>query len=254
REISGDAIPDALLNLGHIYLALYKHPEALRMYETYMERTKGSRAPTASKSRDEDEAEVLLYIAFAYFDWARQTEAMNNAQAAPADMRYQKSISYLERAMKKTKKENLILRYNWCMSKLALANCVLQKLTRGIRRTAQEVDDALKGLQDSLPKVQAMLQWKEEGKKVPIPRSLMTDFVSQCRQNIEVAKSHLNEERKKEAEANELRELQMMDTLSKQKERELLELEEKERVLREQEDIENKARAKMEKVCVPRAP
>lgn len=248
REISGDAIPDALLNLGHIYLALYKHPEALRMYETYMERTKNTSVPTASKSRDEDEAEVLLYIAFAYFDWARQTEAMNNAQAAPADLRYQKSIAYLERAMKKTRKENLILRYNWCISKLALANCVLQKLTRGLRRTAQEVDDALKGLQDSLPKVQTMLQWKEEGKKVPIPRSLMSDYVAQCKQNIEVAKSHLNEELKKEAEANELRELQLMDTLSKQKERTLLELEEKERALREQEEIENKARAKMEKV------
>lgn len=248
REISGDAIPDALLNLGHIYLALFKHPEALRMYETYMDRTRDSNAPTASKSRDEDEAEILLYIAFAYFDWARQTESTNNVQAAAADTRYKKSIHYLERAIKKTRKENLVLRYNWCMAKLALANCVLQKLTRGIRRTAQEVEDALLGLQDSLPKVQTMLQWKEEGKKVPVPRSLMNDFVAQCKQNIEVAKSHLNEERKKEAEANELRELQLMDNLSKQKERELMELEEKERALKEQEELENKAKAKMEKV------
>jgi len=105
-----------------------------------------------------------------------------------------------------------MLRYNWCMAKLAAANCVLQKLTRGIRRTAQEVQDALDGLQESLPKVQMMLQWKQEGKKVPVSSSLMTGFVTQCNKaNIESAKSHLSKELKKEAEARELRELQQME-------------------------------------------
>lgn len=248
REVSGDSIPDALLNLGHIYLALSKHPEALQMYQSYMERTRSSDAPTSSKSKDEDEAEILLYIAFAYFDWARQTEACNNSKAAPADDRYKHCIEYLEKALKTTKRENLILRYNWCMAKLAAANCVLQKLTRGIRRTAQEVQDALDGLQESLPKVQMMLQWKQERKKVPISTSLMNNFIVQCKANIESAKSHLSEEIRKETEARELRELQKMEILAKQKEKELAELEARRKEAEELEEIERKARMKMEKV------
>ena len=248
REISGDSIPDALLNLGHIYLALSKHPEALQMYHSYMERTRSSAAPTSSKSQDEDEAEILLYIAFAYFDWARQTEACNNAKAGPADGHYKKCIEYIEMALKKSKRENIVLRYDWCMAKLAAANCVLQKLTRGIRRTAKEVKDALDGLHESLPKVQMMLQWKQEGKKVPVSSTLMNTFITQCKANIESAKSHLSEEIKKEAEASELRELQKMDAMEKSKLKELAQLEVQERVAQEQEAIEMKANMKMQKV------
>ena len=248
RGTSGDSIPDALLNLGHINLALNKHPEALQMYNSFMERTRNSDAPITSKSQNEDEVEVLQYIAFAYFDWARQSEACNNAKAAPADGYYRKCIEYIEKAIKKSRKENLTLRYNWCMAKLAAANCVLQKLTRGIRRTASEVKEALDGLQESLPKVEMMLKWKDEGKKVPVSSSLMKNFETQCKANIESAKSHLSEEIKKEAEASELRELQQMEAMAKQKELELAELERKERTAKEQEEIEMKARMKMEKV------
>mmetsp|Transcript_15405 Transcript_15405/g.29034 ORF Transcript_15405/g.29034 Transcript_15405/m.29034 type:complete len:1372 (-) Transcript_15405:73-4188(-) len=248
REVSGDSIPDALLNLGHIYLALSKHPEALQMYQSYMERVRSNDAPTSSKSKDDDEAEILLYIAFAYFDWARQTEACNNSKAAPADDRYKHCIEYLEKALKTTRRENLILRYNWCTAKLAAANCVLQKLTRGIRRTAQQVQDALEGLQESLPKVQMMLRWKQEGKKVPVSTSFMNNFIVQCKAHIESAKSHLSEEIRKETEARELRELQKMEILAKQKEKELAELEARRKKAEEQEEIERKARMKMEKV------
>jgi len=248
REISDDSIPDAVLNLGHINLALSKHPEALQMYHSYMDRTSGSDAPTSSKSQEEDEAEVLLYIGFTYFDWARQTEALNNANAAPADGRYKKCIGFLEEALTKTSRENIIIRYNWCMAKLAAANCVLQKLTRGIRRTAEEVEVALNGLEESLPKVQAMLQWKEEGKKVPVSSALMNTFVAQCQANIESAKSHLSEERKKEDEARELRELQQMEALEKQKLKEHADLLEQEEKAKKSEEIESKARMKMEKV------
>jgi len=221
REVSGDTIPDTLLNLGHIYLAQKRHPEALQMYQNYMDRTRKTGAPITSKSQDDDDAAVLTYIAFAYFDWARQTEAFNNEKAAPADKRYDLCIEYIDKAMKKTKKENVTLRYNWCMVKLQAANCVLQKLTRNIRRTAKQVKDALDGLEESLPVVQTMLQWKEEGKKVPIPRSMLNDFVSHCKANIESAKSHLSEEIKKEAETNELRELQRLETETHEKERQL---------------------------------
>ena len=79
REVQ-DNIADALLNLGHIYLAQKKHPEALQMYQNYMKRTEDGTVPITSKSRVDDLADVELYIAFAYFDWARHTELFNNAK------------------------------------------------------------------------------------------------------------------------------------------------------------------------------
>mmetsp|Transcript_25660 Transcript_25660/g.29779 ORF Transcript_25660/g.29779 Transcript_25660/m.29779 type:complete len:1369 (-) Transcript_25660:62-4168(-) len=248
REISGDTIPDALLNLGHIYLALSKHNEALQMYQSYMDRTNTAGAQVTSKSKDDDDATVLLYIAFAYYDWAKQTESFNNAKAAPADGHYKKCIEFIEGAIKKGKKENVIVRYNICMTKLSAANCILQKENRGIPRTAQEVQEALDGLQESLPKVQTMIQWKKEGKKVPISSSSMLKFIQDCRQNIQSAQTALNDELNKEAEANQRREIQRLEALSKLKQKELEELERKEKEAREQEERERKAMMKMQKV------
>ena len=247
REVS-DTILDALLNLGHIYLAQKKHPEAVQMYQSYMARTRGSGAPITSKNQDDDEAEVLLYISFAFFDWARQTELSNDAKAAPADERYRKCIEYIEMAIKKSKKENVTLRYNWCMVKLQAANCVLQKVNRNIRRTAQEVKDALDGLEESLRIVETMLQWKSEGKKVTVPTGMLTDFVNQCKHNIDSAKSHLNEELKKEKEAQVLRDFQRIETEANEKQRLLTVTLEKEREAQEMEERERKARQKMEQV------
>merc|ERR1712071_290482 len=166
REVSGDTIPDTLLNLGHIYLAQKKHPEAVQMYQSYMARTTATGAPVTSKSQDDNEVEVLMYIAFAYFDWAKQTELFNNTKAIDADGRYKLCVENIEAAMKKSKKENVVLRYNWCRAKLQAANCVLQKLQRNIRRTAQEVQDALAGLEESLPVVKTLIQWKYESKRI----------------------------------------------------------------------------------------
>ena len=163
REVSSDTVPDALLNLGHIYLAQKKHPEALQMYQSYMCRTRSAGTPVTSRSRDEDDAEVLLYVAFAYFDWARQAESFGDTRAAPADERYGKCVEHIELAIKRSKRENVTLRYNWCMSKLQAANCVLQKLTRNIRRTAKEVKDSLEGLEESLPLVQVSNNFVRKG-------------------------------------------------------------------------------------------
>ena len=97
REVSGDTLSDSLLNLGHIYLAQKKHPEALQMYQHYMSHTRSSAGvQTTSKSQEYNKAEALLYIAFAYFDWARETKLFNNAKAAPADKTYQKCIRYIK--------------------------------------------------------------------------------------------------------------------------------------------------------------
>lgn len=248
REVSGDTIADALLNLGHIYLAQKKHPEALQMYQSYMKRTQDGTAPITTKSRGDDEAEVLLYIAFAYFDWARLTEALNNSQAAPADERYQKCMEHLEMALQKSKRREVILNYNLCMTKLQAANCVLQKLTRNIRRTAKEVEHALKGLEESLPRVEEMLMWKDEGKKVLIPKSMLQDCITHCKSNIESAKVHLEEERRKEQEAIEMREVQRSAAEAQKQEEELRKLMEQEREVKEQEERDRKAAAKMNAV------
>jgi RNA polymerase-associated protein CTR9 len=245
REVSGDTIADALLNLGHIYLAQKKHPEALQMYLSYMTRTQSSGAQITSKSQEDDEAEVLQYIAFAHFDWARQTELFNDAKAAPADERYKKCIEYLEMAMKKSKRENILLRFNWCMAKLQAANCVLQKVNRNIRRTAQEVKDALNGLEECLPVIQTMIQWKQDKRKVPIQSSMLTDFVSQCKHNIDSAKGHLAEELRKETDAKALRDIQQLNAEATKKSNEMKANMDKEREAQEEQDREKRAKAKM---------
>lgn len=248
REVSGDTIPDTLLNLGHIYLAQKKHPEAIQMYQSYMTRTTATGAPVTSKSQDDNEVEVLMYIAFAYFDWAKQTELFNNAKAVDADDRYKKCIELIEAAMMKSKKENVVLRYNWCRAKLQAANCVLQKPQRNIRRTAKEVQDALTGLEESLPVVQTLVQWKSESKRIPIASSTLSDFISHCQDNIESAKSHLSEELKKENEARELREMHRREVEQQQRDRDL-ELSMKLKLEKlQQEERERKAMAKMTKV------
>jgi RNA polymerase-associated protein CTR9 len=216
REVSGDTIADAHLNLGHIFLAQKKHPEALRMYQSYMQRTEDGSAPITTKSRDDDVVEVLLFIAFAYFDWARQTELFNNANAAPADERYRKCIEHLKMVLAKSKRKDVVIQYNICRTNLQAANGVLQKLTRNIRRTSHEVQDALDGLEESLPQIQEILQWKTEGKKVPLSTSMLQNFITHCKANIESAKSHLAEEKRREKEAQDILELQREEAESQQ--------------------------------------
>lgn len=249
REVSGDTIADAHLNLGHIYLAQKRHPEALQMYQSYLKRTEDGTAPISSKSRVEDKVSVLLYIAFAYFDWARQAELFNNQKAAPADDRYKMAMKHLELAISENTSKTVVLTYNLCMTKLQAANCVLQKLTRNIRRTASEVEDALIGLEQSLKTVQEILNKKNDASlKVPIPTSTLNDFLAHCRSNIDSAKSHLEDERKREEEANELRELQRLQAESQRKQLELEKQLKREEEAKRQEERDLKAQEKMKKV------
>ncbi|OEU21277.1 TPR-like protein [Fragilariopsis cylindrus CCMP1102] len=228
REVTGDTISDTHLNLAHIYLAQKKHPEALQMYQSYLKRTEDGTSPITSKSRLDDKVDVLHYIAFAYFDWARQTELFNNAKAAPADDRYKKAMEHIELAL--------------------AANCVLQKLTRNIRRTAQEVEEALNGLQHSLETVDTILKSKNEGGKVLISTSILNDFITHCKSNIESAKSHLEDERKREEEASEIRELQRMAAESNREEQKLQHELKKQDEAKKQEKQDQRAREKMRKV------
>jgi RNA polymerase-associated protein CTR9 len=249
REVSGDSIADALLNLGHIFLAQKKHPEALQLYKSYMKRAEDGTTPITSKSRTDDIVDVLLYIAFAYFDWARHTELFNDANAAPADGRYKLAMEHLELAISKNSKKDVILKYNLCMTKLQAANCVLQKLTRNIPRTVEEVEEALQGLEESLKIVEGIYKDKEEGdKKINIRTSVLEDFLKHCRANIASAQSHLEDERKRAEEERAEQEIRRLAAEAAQKEAALREAIRKQEEAKMQEERDRKAEAKMRKV------
>lgn len=254
RETSGDTIADALLNLGHIYLAQKKHPEALQMYQSYMKRAEDVSTPVSSKSRIDDVVDVLMYIAFAYFDWARHTELFNDANAAPADGRYKQAMEHLELALSKNSKKDVVLKYNLCMTKLQAANCVLQKLTRNIPRTVEEVEEALEWLEESLLVVEDIVRQKsDKSKKISIPGSTLQNFLIHCRHNIESAKSHLDDEKKRRFDAEQEREIHKLAAEAAQKEAELQDKIRKAEEAKEQEMRDRKAEEKMQKVDQLRA-
>ena len=250
REVSEDSIADALLNLGHIYLAQKKHPEALQMYQNYMKRVEDVATPTTSKSRVEDLVDVLQYIAFAYFDWARHTELSNDANAAPADGRYRQAMEFLTSALsKRAPKKEIVLQYNLCMTKLQAANCVLQKQIRNIPRTVEEVEEALKGLEDSLFVVEGILKQKEDGsKKVNIKTSVLEDFLKHCKANIGSAQSHLEDEKKRAEDEAAEREIRRLAAEAAQKEEQIKSAIKRAEEAKLQEDRDMKAAAKMQKM------
>lgn len=252
REVSDDSIADALLNLGHIYLAQKKNSEALQLYQQYLARIEDSNAPVTSKSRMDDIVDVLLYISFAYFDWARHKELLNDAGASAADGLYKQAMEHLEMGISKHPKKEIVLRYNLAMTKLQSANCVLQKLTRNITRTVEEVEEALHGLEESLSVVEQILEDKNENKKVPIPTSTLQNFMTHCRANIASAKSHLDDERKRAALAEEEQRIRRLAAEAEMKEAALEEAIRKEQEAKEQEERDRKAEAVMQKVATLR--
>jgi len=250
REVSEDGIADALFNLGHIYLAQKKHPEALQMYNSFLRRVEDISTPTTAKNRTDDYVDVLLFIAFAYFDWARHTELPNDSTAAPADARYKKAMECINTALQKNSpKKEMILNYNMCMIKLQAANCVLQKLTRNIPRTVEEVEEALNGLQESMPIVETILEEKrKEGTKVMIKTSTLEEFLTNCQANIVSAKSHLEDEKKRAAEEKQEREIRRLAAEAAQKEEDIRKAIKMAEDTKKEEERERKAEMKMRKM------
>ena len=98
----------------------------------------------------------------------------------------------------------------------------------------------MNGLEESLVQVEALIEDKANGKKVPIPTSTLNDFVVHCKANIASAKSHLADERKREEEANTERELQRLASEAQRKEEALrLELQ-REEERRKQEEMDRR--------------
>jgi RNA polymerase-associated protein CTR9 len=230
-------------------LAQKKHPEALQLYKSYMKRSEDGATPVTSKSRVDDDVEVLLYIAFAYFDWARHTELFNDINAAPADERYKQAMEHLQQAINMQPRNITVLQYNLCMTKLQAANCVLQKLTRNIPRTVEEVDEALTGLIESQKVVEDILKEKEEGgKKINIRSSTLEDFLRHCRSNISSAQSHLEDEKKRAEEEKDDQEIRRRATEIALQEAQLREAIRKSEEAAKQEERDQKAEMMMRKV------
>ncbi|GKY99266.1 hypothetical protein MPSEU_000881700 [Mayamaea pseudoterrestris] len=251
REVSGDTIADALMNLGHILLATKKHPEALQMYQSYMKRAESIGTPVTSKSRKDDVVDVLLYIAFAFFDWARQTELSADQNAAPADERYRSAMEHLELAIAKQTKREVVLKYDLAMTKLSAANCILQRPSRGLPRTADEVQEALVWLRESLGVVTQILEEKAE-KKIPISSSVLESFIGHCENNIRSAESHLENDRLRAAEEANERALRRAIAEAEMKEEQYKEALAREKELEEQAERDRRADAAMAKVSALR--
>ena len=96
------------------------------------------------------------------------------------------------------------------------------------------------GLEESLVIVEAMIEDKNEGKKVGVPTSILNDFVVHCKANIASAKSHLADERKREEEANTERELQRLAAEAQSKEEALRQELQKQEARRKQEEMDRR--------------
>jgi RNA polymerase-associated protein CTR9 len=251
REVSGDFLSDALLNQGHIFLSQKKHSEAIKLYQSYMTRAEDVATPVTSKSRTDDVVDVLQFIAFAYFDWARHTELCNDSNAAPADGLYKEAMKHLQIAIDKNSKRDIVLRFNLCMTKLQAANCVLQKVTRNIPRTVEEVEDAHNGLEESYTIVEKILKDKEAGKeggvKVSIKSSVLENFLKLCKENLASAKTHLQDDRQREEAARDERELRRQAAEMAQHEANLREALKKQEEAKTQHERDVRAESTMRK-------
>lgn len=247
REVSGDFLSDALLNQGHIFLSQKKHSEAIKFYQSYMKRAEDVSTPVTSKSRTDDIVDVLQFIAFAYFDWARHFEDPNDASAAPADGLYKKAMKHLQMAIDKNSKKDIVLRFNLCMTKLQAANCVLQKFHRNLPRTVSEVEEAYNGLDESYQLAEKILQAKEGGEKVKIETSVLENFLKLCQENLTSAKTHLHDDRQREQEANDERELRHQAAEMAKQEEQLRTALAKQEAAKKQHERDLRAEANMRK-------
>ena len=248
REVSGDSVPGALINLGHIYLAQKKHPEALQMYNAYLKRLEDGSAPVTSKSRSDDIVDVLVFKAFAYYDWARITELHDDANAAPADGRYREAIKVLEEAFEKANRKKETVEFNLCVVKLQAANCVLLKITRNIPRTVDEVGIALEELKESLVIAESLYEKKnKDSTKLEMRTAAIEQFLKDCRNNIKIAESHYADEVRRAKEIQLEHELQQKAAEAARREEELKVEYEKQKREERQRELDQKAEEKMKR-------
>lgn len=220
REASSEILGDVWVNLAHVYLALNKHNEAIRLYQNCLKKFHGGR-----------DASLHMYLAHAYFEAGRYKECMRTLLKA---LHVQPS--------------NLRLWYNLALTRETFAVTILQKEQKGEQRTLAEVQNAIDDLQGATK----LFSWlgecePESGKKqLPYSAEKAKKHASFCDGNINNAKQHLAHERQKEQEKNMQREKRQQQ-LELLKHRKTHEEEEKERLRREsQASKEARARKQQE--------
>lgn len=183
REVSAEVLGDVWINLAHVYLAQNKHNEAIRLYQNCLKKFHGGRDPS-----------LHIYLAHAYFD-ARQ---------------YSDCMRVLLKALH-ISPNNLQLWYNLALARETFAVAVLQKEQKGEARTLAEVENAIEDLKGAT-KLFSWLKDCEPDRTGNVHRHLPYDsnkaekHAKFCYDNIERAAQHLNHEKAKANQQQEVRE------------------------------------------------
>ncbi|CAM9206048.1 unnamed protein product [Ectocarpus sp. 13 AM-2016] len=182
REVSAEVLGDVWINLAHVYLAQNKHNEAIRLYQNCLKKFHGGRDPS-----------LHIYLAHAYFD-ARQ---------------YNDCMRVLLKALH-VSPNNLQLWYNLALARETFAVAVLQKEQKGEARTLAEVENAIEDLKGATK----LFSWLKDCKPdktggvrhLPYDASKAEKHAKFCFDNIERAAQHLNHEKMKADQQQEVHE------------------------------------------------
>eukprot|EP00752_Nemacystus_decipiens_P002121 g2024.t1 len=224
REVSAEVLGDVWINLAHVYLAQNKHNEAIRLYQNCLKKFHGGRDPS-----------LHIYLAHAYFD-ARQ---------------YNDCMRVLLKALH-VSPNNLQLWYNLALARETFAVAVLQKEQKGEARTLAEVENAIEDLKGATK----LFSWLKDCKPdrtggvrhLPYDASKAEKHAKFCFDNIERAAQHLNHEKMKADQQQEVRERHQraLEKMVQQRKQE----EEEERRRQEAHALEREERAKIKQASL----
>ncbi|CAN0360608.1 unnamed protein product, partial [Ectocarpus sp. 12 AP-2014] len=224
REVSAEVLGDVWINLAHVYLAQNKHNEAIRLYQNCLKKFHGGRDPS-----------LHIYLAHAYFD-ARQ---------------YNDCMRVLLKALH-VSPNNLQLWYNLALARETFAVAVLQKEQKGEARTLAEVENAIEDLKGATK----LFSWLKDCKPdktggvrhLPYDASKAEKHAKFCFDNIERAAQHLNHEKMKADQQQEVHERHQraLEKMVQQRKRE----EEEQRRRQETHAREREERAKLKQASL----
>ena len=172
RESSGDTVGPVFLNLGHVYLGQSRHAEAIKSYEHYQKHF-------ATKK---EETKLLMYLAYSYFDWAKQAEESSGAEAHSLDERYRTAIKFLTQAQEQDPSNTQIV-YNIAVTRNEFALAVLSKSSKNQRRTLTDVEGAGANFNESLAMFSKLSQIDTATNKVTFDVSKAKEFADHIQNN-----------------------------------------------------------------------
>ncbi|CAM9649113.1 unnamed protein product, partial [Phaeothamnion confervicola] len=218
REASADAMADTWVNLAHVFLALRKHNEAIRLYQHCLRRNHGS-------GRD---ASLHLCLASVYFETQRWGECrsalLKGLRLFPNDLQ---------------------LWYNLALTRESFAVTVLQREQKGERRTLEDVENAISDLcgAEELFRWLAEDQERDARRRLPYSTERARKHGGFCHQNIARAKEHLDHEKVKAQQERDMRERRLQVLRQQEEDRRQQEEEEARRRREAAAALEERARS-----------